>query len=203
MDLKMYLRQHIANKVVPLFKDIKCKRCGSDNELHLHHEEAFADMLDKTLLELNLQLLDMTEYTKAQLNLIRWVVLGKHLDIKYKTLCKKCHISLHKDNGNVFALRAKKKREEKIKEDTVKIIEYLSANVGKVMLTLPDREELISIINLKSNNGKSLRGLTSINKALRDRKCGFSIKSFETSKIINGKREKFQSAWKIISVTDR
>lgn len=97
MDLRKYLRHDFTDNIRnKLIKD-KCEYCGEMNELHLHHVDMFTELLEETLLELELEELDTHEYTKKELNVIRNIMLGKQIKIQYVTLCGDCHRKIHND----------------------------------------------------------------------------------------------------------
>lgn len=88
--------------------------------------------------------------------------------------------------------------------------DYLDSIVGKVMLQLPDREELIEKIglidthnsNIKENNVKLLRNIDTLNSYLKEIELNYYIKEFETSRNVDGKKKKFKSAWKVLRGTN-
>ncbi|WP_072913257.1 DNA helicase [Desulforamulus aeronauticus] len=73
---------------------------------------------------------------------------------------------------------------------------YLASIKGQVMLQLKDREELIKKIDVKSN-GKLLRKIYNLNGALEEMEIPYRIIEFPTSKIINGKKKNYKSAWRV------
>ena len=74
--------------------------------------------------------------------------------------------------------------------------EYLDSQVGKVMLTRKDREELIRKLNVKRNR-KLKRSLDILNAALKEDKLLYRIVEFETSRKKNGKKQNYKNAWRI------
>lgn len=76
---------------------------------------------------------------------------------------------------------------------------YLNSMIGKIMYTKTDRKELIDKLDVRSN-GKQLKSLNSLNYALKEWGLNYIIVEFSTSKIINGEKKKYKSAWKIISI---
>jgi hypothetical protein len=79
---------------------------------------------------------------------------------------------------------------------------YLESIVGKVMLTVSDRKELIEKVNVKQN-GKLLKSRDSLNAALREMDFNYYIKQFETSKIDNDIKKNYKSAWKVLKLVDQ
>lgn len=203
MELKLYLRLHINNKILPLFKETKCSKCGSENQLHLHHDDFFIDLLEKTMQELNLRIQDTSEYTTMQLNQIRWIVLGKHLDVKYKTFCKICHLNFHKYVAMVNSQRAKQLREEGQRIAMNATSEYILANVGK-RLYKDDQKKLISIMNIR-RDGKSLKSISILNDELEKWSYDYMIKSCrDNRRLINRKPNVFRNKtyWIIVNSND-
>lgn len=75
---------------------------------------------------------------------------------------------------------------------------YLATHVGQVMLQRKDRKELIKTIDVRREGHlKSSRDI--LNAALKEDNLPYRIEKFETSKIINGKKKKFKSAWRIVT----
>ncbi len=79
--------------------------------------------------------------------------------------------------------------------------EYLDSIVGEVMLKLPDRRNLIEKLNIRSD-GKLLKKKQSLNAALEELNLPFRVTEFETSRIIDGKKKNFKSAWKVQRLTE-
>jgi hypothetical protein len=88
--------------------------------------------------------------------------------------------------------------EEKITD----LNQYLDSIVGKVMLQPKDRTELIEKMNVKQNR-RLLKSLDSLNSALREQDFNFYIKQFETSRIDDGQKKKFKSAWKVLRLVEK
>ena len=76
---------------------------------------------------------------------------------------------------------------------------FLESIIGKVMLTTKDRTELINKIDVRSD-GHQLKGIESLNAALKERGLNYQIKEFETSRIEQGKKKKYKSAWKVVRI---
>lgn len=81
--------------------------------------------------------------------------------------------------------------------------EYLDKLVGKVMLTAQDRKELINTIKLTDNRGRIQKSIGQLNQYLKDNNYYYIINKFETMRIINGKRKKYKSAWKILRLVEK
>lgn len=97
MELNQYLRVIIHQKIRPLFIKEKCEVCGDEDNLHLHHVKHFHVIVSETLKELFLINKDTEEYKGSELELIINVMLGKHLNTDYLTLCNDCHIKIHEN----------------------------------------------------------------------------------------------------------
>lgn len=82
------------------------------------------------------------------------------------------------------------------------LIEYLDNIVGDVMLIMKDREDLIDKINVRQN-GRLLKSLESLNSALREQNINFYIDKFSTSRMINGKKKNYNSAWRVLRLSDK
>jgi hypothetical protein len=84
-----------------------------------------------------------------------------------------------------------------------KLEKYLESIVGDVMLTLTktERKELIEKINVKQDS-KLLKSLDSLNSALKEQNIDYYIKQFDTSRMENGKKKKYKSAWKVLKMID-
>ena len=75
---------------------------------------------------------------------------------------------------------------------------YLATHVGQVMLQRKDRKELIKTMDVRREGHlKSSRDI--LNAALKEDNLPYRIEKFETSKIINGKKKNFKSAWRIVT----
>lgn len=81
--------------------------------------------------------------------------------------------------------------------------EYLDSMVGKVMLTAKDRQELIEKLNVRNGrNNTLLKGSDTLNGFLRENNLDYYIKQFETSRIVDGKKKKYKSAWKVVKQSE-
>lgn len=101
MNLKKILRSDFENNIRNnLIKD-RCEYCGEVNNLNLHHIEKFIDIFHETMKQLDVDEKDSSEYPKDKLELIRDVMLGKQIKIKYTTSCKKCHCRLHSKDKTI------------------------------------------------------------------------------------------------------
>lgn len=85
----------------------------------------------------------------------------------------------------------------------VELKQYLEFLVTQkqVFLTRADRKLLIAKIDVTSN-GRSLKSIDSLNAALKENKFNYRIESFETSRIVDGVKKKYKSAWKVIKLDE-
>ena len=93
-------------------------------------------------------------------------------------------------------------------EEVNKLEEQLTLifNNKMIFLTAKDRQPLIETIglidkhnsNLKDNKIKYVKNINSLNGYLEEVGSDYRIKQFETSRMIDGVKKKFKSAWKLI-----
>ena len=76
------------------------------------------------------------------------------------------------------------------------IISYLSRMESTVMLGLSDRKDFINRVNVRQN-GHLLKSADSINAALNEKHIPYRVREFSTSRIIDGKKRNFKSAWRV------
>ena len=192
-ELKKILRTDYVYYIRPLVIKDKCKSCGCEENLVVHHDKEFSILLDETLEELNLYKL---EFNEDEVAIIRTHMLGKQIQIKNITLCNKCHTELHREKGGfsstgkhikmnkIKEMKRKKEKEIKLqkkkkekelqkKEEELKKLqkikelkEYLETLVGK-KLYKEDREELAEKLNIR-RNGKLLKSVSVLNGYLMD-----------------------------------
>lgn len=92
MTLEGYNRIKFTQNIRHLLIKDKCENCGATEKLELHHCTQFIELLYETLKELGLDYKDdISEYNDNELDKISNILLGKQLQIEYKTLCKECH----------------------------------------------------------------------------------------------------------------
>lgn len=77
-------------------------------------------------------------------------------------------------------------------------LDLLAIN-GTVMLTAEDKKSFIEKMNVK-HDGHLLKSRNSLNAALLEKKYNYKIDEFETSRMIDGNKKKFKSAWRIIKI---
>lgn len=117
MELKQILRQDFTLYVRPHFEKSECEVCGSCTEhLHVHHMTHFQDLLNETLEQLHLEYHeDVDMYSDEELKLIRDIMIGKQMRIKYVTCCEPCHLKLH--DGSFKKIGQKQQRQRKYKTE--------------------------------------------------------------------------------------
>lgn len=77
------------------------------------------------------------------------------------------------------------------------LADYLDAHVDQVMLSRKDREDLIRKMNVK-RDGKRKHSREILNAALKEDNLPYRIEEFETSRMVNGKKKNYKSAWRIV-----
>ena len=117
MDLRLYERSIFAYKLRPLLISSKCDKCSGINNLELHHNKQFSQMLNDALERLGLEFRDsINDYSKEELINITDMFLGIHISCKYTTLCEDCHIKLH-GKGEMRKQYLRKKVRQKRKDN--------------------------------------------------------------------------------------
>ena len=93
-ELLMKLRLDFNNYIRDNYIKDKCEKCGSNENLHLHHIITF-----KSQFEHILELMDISskeEFSDNEVELIRLAMFGsQYKNNSYVTLCDKCHIDKH------------------------------------------------------------------------------------------------------------
>lgn len=84
----------------------------------------------------------------------------------------------------------------KVAKDDYGLTSYLERMQGVIMLRLADRKEFIDKLNVRQD-GHKLKGIDSINAALNERHLPYQVKEFSTSRIVDGKKKNYKSAWRI------
>ena len=172
MKLEQYQRVKFLTHIRPLFIKNRCEICGETNDLELHHEEQFIILLKNTLDELSLEYLEDTSmYTEKQLKTITDLILGKQLQIKYATLCKRCHIDIHNIQG-------KEKLFFKVKKiaDIKKLEEEFINKYKGVNILNDDKIKLEKIFRDCGYNGRTF-GKKKANMFLEDNNVLFVLES--------------------------
>lgn len=84
-------------------------------------------------------------------------------------------------------------------ENNIELYLQMLVDDNYVFLNLASRKPLYEKINVKSN-GRLLKSIDSLNSALKERRIPYHIEAFETSRIIDGEKKKFKSAWKVVKI---
>ena len=188
MNLDMYLRGHVANKIRPIYIKSECEHCGSIDDLHLHHVKPFVKIVDKVLHKLNLELKDSDDYSEQERYLIVSCVLSEHLNCEYLTLCPKCHHNVHELNkkkrtslSNEQKLRLKRlrlERKEKSKKQKLEALKQQRINLLEqhlnVKLSSQEFKTLAEQLNYRNSSGRIIKNPTDEIQKLGyivDKKC--------------------------------
>ncbi|NFV48376.1 DNA helicase [Clostridium botulinum] len=83
-----------------------------------------------------------------------------------------------------------------LEDKNEKLEDYLGNILGQTMLQVKDRKELINKIDVRSN-GKQLKKIDNLNGALEEMGIPYRIIQFKTSRMIEGKQKKYNSAWRV------
>lgn len=90
-----------------------------------------------------------------------------------------------------------------ITKEVADMKDYLESMVGEVMLKPSDRAELIEMINVRDGrNNKLLKSIETLNGAIKENGLDYTIEQFSISKMIEGKRKRYNFAWKIRRLSD-
>jgi len=180
LDLKAYERMKIKNIIIPLFIKDRCESCGLTNNLEMHHQKQFVEMLRESLDRLNYKYNLMTEdYTEEELINITDMLLGIHIQSTYTTLCEKCHTEIH-SSGDLIAhfLKEKKKKEEGAL-DALKLEIIFNKFVG-IKLFKNEQKEFKQMLNELYNSPKgshNCMGLKTINSYYHDNNLNYTLDS--------------------------
>lgn len=212
MNTIIRLRLDFNNKIRPLYIKNQCEYCESTEQLELNHiSKHFATMLHETLDMLGLKYyIEWNEYTDNEKELIRDIMLGKQLRCDYNTLCKECHVKYHDEYGKDWTKLNKYYYDKRIESENERrmynnevVIPYLNSIVDNVLLTKNDRTKLIEVLNVRNKiNNRILKSIDILNSYLKENKFNYYIKEFETSRIIEGKKKKYKSAWKVVKIVE-
>lgn len=84
-------------------------------------------------------------------------------------------------------------------DNSVELLLKRYVNDKKVMLQIRDRKELIETLNV-SQDGKRISCLKVLNEVVRSELfLPYKIESFETSRIVNGKKKTYKGAWRVVN----
>lgn len=197
MKLEQYIRAEINEKLIPLIKKDKCELCGSKENLEVHHIKPFAEILEESLKDLNIDKRDTTKYTQKELYMITDYILGKHFRYKMITVCKNCHKNIiHKkgvskigDGFNNYIKRNKIIKQQVIKYNIRTIlIPYIKKIINKKLFKT-DQNELKNIFIETGLKSKTM-GINTLHKFLKDANLNYNIISKRDGKrkLNNGKK---------------
>ncbi len=122
-----------------------------------------------------------------------------------------CDFLLHKINNKrayityihlLLLLKGELIDMEEIEKEN-KLEMYLRDNVGKVFPFKKDREEIISIINVRDgDNNRLLKNIKTLNAKLEEKNLDYIIRQFDTYIVKEGKKVRCRQAWKISKIID-
>ena len=175
-ELTLRLRLDFNNYIRDNHIKDKCERCGSTENLHLHHVHKFSIQLKRALDILKYS--DKENFNDEEIMILRYVMLGMQCkNNDYITLCDKCHKSHHKKTS----FKEGKYGRNHIPENLDEImLDYLS-----IPLVTNDKKELSDKLKLTDNYGRLLKW-QGVKQILI--KNGYNIK--DTTRRINGKTTK-------------
>lgn len=153
MKLDTYLRSIVNKKILRYLNLCKCEKCGSTNNLEIHHKDLyFFEMVDKTLNELGIPYYqDIKLYTDSELENISTYLLGLHMKNEYSILCSNCHTLHHREN-----VKRRNNKIDKINIDSV--LNFLHKLEGK-FIYLEDRIILNKLLNTRYAGIRSLNSM--------------------------------------------
>lgn len=150
MKLDTYLRSIVNKKMLKYLNLCKCEKCGSTNNLEIHHKDLyFFEMVDKALNKLRIPYYqDTKSYSDSELENISTYLLGLHMKNEYSILCSDCHTLHHKENV--------KRRHKKIDNINIaSVLNFLHKLEGKFIYS-EDRIILSKLLNTRYVGIRSL-----------------------------------------------
>ena len=194
MKLQAYIRGKLSRKLIPLIRKDNCECCGKIETLEVHHVKLFSDILNETLHEIALEYKDTKNYSKSELKLITNVILGKHLDIEYMTLCKNCHEDLHIiDRHNLYYIRKDIMQDSNNTQLIICIEKFLNIKLFKNE-QIELKKYIIDGLKIKSNHGSI--GYNSLNNAFE--KFGLNYKIISKKENSTKSKNFNHKYWEII-----
>ena len=145
-ELIMKLRLDFNNYIRKDYMKDKCEKCGSNENLHVHHIITFKSQFEHILELMNIS--SKEEFSDNEVELIRLAMFGsQYKNNHYMTLCQSCHIDRHlelkynsKRRINNSKMRIKNQRER-----LRVFIEYIRNNwTNKLIYTKDQKDEIIS-----------------------------------------------------------
>lgn len=100
LTTEQYLRWCIKDFIHPYVSKDKCEVCGETENLALHHKDkTFVEMMVESHNILKLDIKNyFDEYESKDFRALKLLVFGMHIENLFVTLCKNCHIVVHKEN---------------------------------------------------------------------------------------------------------
>ena len=93
-ELIMKLRLDFNNYIRKDYMKDECEKCGSNENLHVHHIVTFKSQFEHILELMNIS--SKEEFSDNEVELIRLAMFGsQYKNNHYVTLCDKCHIDKH------------------------------------------------------------------------------------------------------------
>ena len=93
-ELIWRLRLDFNNYIRKDYMKDKCEKCGSNENLHVHHIITFKSQFEHILELMNIS--SKEEFNDNEVELIRLAMFGsQYKNNSYVTLCDKCHIDKH------------------------------------------------------------------------------------------------------------
>lgn len=185
-------RVYFNTEIKHMVKKDKCEFCNSKDNLEVHHKEPLS-VTTKKVIEQYKDIKDISALTH--------IVNSKSIQKGFLTLCSECHLELHKENDDfnklMYDTRAmnRLKREKKhLVEVENKLKQMYDDNV--VFLSREDREPFIEFINYRED-GKLRKSIDKLNNYFEQSGLKYRIEQFSTSRVIDGKKKNFNSAWRI------
>jgi len=201
MNLIQFLRMDINNKWISLIKKDMCEVCSTKENLEVHHEIQFIELLNDVLKLLNLKYKeDINNYSVEELEKIRLILLGKHLDIKGITICQECHDNEHIIK-NLFKTMKKLNQAKLYKNDIILLNNKLKELKGGKLFN-GNKEEfklfLKSLIAFQFKINHNSLGYKIINSKLEE----LCIPYYIISKKENSKKSEFRGKyyWTILKI---
>ncbi|WCK55122.1 DEAD/DEAH box helicase family protein [Aneurinibacillus sp. Ricciae_BoGa-3] len=205
LHIKTITNQQLGGMVTQLSKKLEMAQYLRNNNIQDYIEkypreydkwtivytDIVADESDKATLKIN-ELM----YFKCLLDIAEVEAMIKYGDFGY---CKYLAVKFgffDEQNGYDYTLI------EEVEKNKV-LENYLDGIVGKVMLQAKDRTELIEKVNVRDgNNNRLLKNIDTLNGKLKGIGLNFIIDQFETSRIVNGKKQKYKQAWRVLRLSD-
>lgn len=156
------MRSTCFNKIINFVKKDKCEECGNTENLEVHHDKQFVFILHEALEMLGLEYKEDTEnYTEKELQLIKFVIQGMHIDEKMTTLCQSCHDKLHEQEGNKmvkpYIMNDEEwilKRNNEIPSVAQRIVSWFSENEGYGEIKIRDLLEQVGVTQRQFDEAK-------------------------------------------------